>query len=133
MIFNLFNKRYDDWYTYIVEKEFPRIRYGHSNYSYLKFIKIICKWYEGAHHDNECGAEIPTGIKCRIIKSDRPSGGPLIELTCPKCKGLVEFPVDAVSMGEMIERENEKNNQPTKVTRVDAVNSGVYSKPLPRF
>ena len=29
--------------------------------------------------------------------------------------------------------DREKNNQPTKLTRVDAVNSGVYSKPLPRF
>ena len=90
-MFNLFNKKHDDWYTYLVEKEFPTISYGHSNYAYLKFIKIICKWYEGSNINNECGAEIPTGIRCRIIKSNL-SGGPLVELICPKCHGLVEFP-----------------------------------------
>ena len=128
MIFNLFNKRYDDWYTYIVEKEFPTIRYGHQNYSSLQFVKVICK---GGF--DKCGAEIPTGIKCRIIKSDIAGGGPLIELTCPQCNRLVEFSVDSVSMMEMAERENEKNNEQTKSHLVEAVNSGVYSKPIPRY
>jgi len=127
MIFNLFKKKYDDWYTYIVEKEFPTIKYGHQNYSNLKFVKVICNAGFG-----KCRTEIPTGIKCTIIKSDI-AGEPLIELTCPQCNKLVEFPVDQVSMKEMLERENEKNNQPTNVKTVEAVDSGVYSKPLPRY
>ena len=128
MIFNLFNKRYHDWYTYLAEKEFPTYHYGHQNHSSLQFVKVICKGGVG-----KCGAEIPTGIKCRIIKSDLPSGGHLIELTCPQCNRLVEFPVDSVSMNEMLERENEKNNKQTDSHRVDAVDSGVYSKPIPRY
>ena len=111
-MFGLFKKNYNDWYSYILENEFPTIQYGHNNYSGLKFVRVICKSYKSEitlNPNDVCNKEIPTGISCKIIKEYQ-TGYPLIEVICPSCNNKVEFSIDSVAMGEMSERENEKNN-----------------------
>ena len=127
-MFGLFKKNYDDWYTYIKEKEFPTISYGHNHYSELKFAKVICRSSKNNPETlYECGKQIPTGLSCKILKDVR-TGSPLIQVTCPSCNDLVEFSVDLVSFGEMSERENEKKKMRTKIHSIDALSSGTLSK-----
>ena len=128
-MFGLFNKTYNDWYTYIAEKQFPNFKYGETiGYKGLEFVKIIHS--SGTSVDNHCNQEIPTGIKCKIINNDLRFGGKLIEVICPKCKSVIEFDPSQVALAEMLERENKKNRTTTSIQIVNAANSGVYSKPI---
>tara|TARA_B100000963_G_scaffold205401_1_gene178835 strand:+ start:601 stop:1080 length:480 start_codon:yes stop_codon:yes gene_type:complete len=128
-LFGLFNKSYNDWYSYLTEKEFPGFGYGETvGYSGLEYVKVVHNNHNINLNSSNCNAEIPTGIKCKIINSALMPGNKLIELECPKCKKLIEFDAFQVASTEMVERENKKKGAQTKKATVPAVDSGVYSK-----
>ena len=130
-MFGLFDKKYNDWYSYLSEKEFPSFGYGETiGYNGLEFVEVKHSEILGAFGDNKCNASIPTGISCKIINSHVSPGMKLIELTCPKCGKLVEFDSFSVASTEMVERENKKVGKETNKKTIYAVDSGVYSKPV---